>query len=158
MTNPLCRVNIFGNPQIGTLRVDVSIGQHYQLDLVNQRRSAMNAFLHESNFPFSRRWHRNGTWFSNSRSAIQPSPHSPLSHPLYPLYAPPKSIAEGWLSCGSSVGLFNTCFSKSPSGNDVFRSTLMDEMNCSGVVWLSCSHCSRNYRFTWFWKSWFSSC
>ena len=42
--NPLGRVNIFGAPQIGTLCVDVSIGQHYQLDLVNQRRSAMNAF------------------------------------------------------------------------------------------------------------------
>ena len=58
--NPLCRVNIFGAPQIGTLRVDISIGQHDQLDLVNQRRSAMNAFLHETYFPFSRRWRRNG--------------------------------------------------------------------------------------------------
>ena len=34
-TNPLCRVNIFGASQIGTLCVDVSIRQHYQLDLVN---------------------------------------------------------------------------------------------------------------------------
>ena len=58
--NPLCRVNIFGAPQIGTLCVDVSIRQHYQLDLVNQRRSTMNAFLHASTFPFSRRWRRNG--------------------------------------------------------------------------------------------------
>ena len=58
--NPLRGVNILGAPQIGTLGVDVSIRQHRQLHLVNQRSSAMNVFLHGSYFPFSRRWRRNG--------------------------------------------------------------------------------------------------
>ena len=58
--NPLHGVIIFGTPQIGILCVDVSVGQHRQLHLVNQRRSAMNAFLHGSTCPFSRRWRRNG--------------------------------------------------------------------------------------------------
>ena len=141
--------------------MDVSIRQHYQPDLVNQRRYAILAFLHESNFPFSRRGRRNGMWSSNSRSAILLLPHSPLSRPFYLSvlrFSPPKSIAEILLSRESSFGLFNACFSKSPSGNDVFKSTLINEMNCSGMVWISRSHCSRNNWFTWFWKSWFSSC